>query len=71
MKNDTVRTCMVLFGYCSSLLATFLLKIPNGIQGYVHMGDGFIMPVFQRPIAGSALADIAQDMHILLCCAYN
>ena len=59
---------MVLFGYCSSLLATFLLKIPNGIQGYVHMGDGFIM-LFSSVLsplcavlvaaAGSALADIA------------
>lgn len=69
MKNDTVKELVwSSLGIALVFLATFLLKIPNGIQGYVHMGDGFIM-LFSSVLsplcavlvaaAGSALADIA------------
>ncbi|MEG1474479.1 MAG: ECF transporter S component [Longicatena sp.] len=54
-------------GMALVFLATFLIKIPNGIQGYFNLGDGFIMlfACFVNPFlafliggVGSGLADV-------------
>lgn len=56
------------FAMALIFLATWLLKLPNGIQSYVHAGDGFLLAfaAFLSPAhaalaagIGSALADVA------------
>lgn len=69
MKKITVKELILTaLGIALVFLATFLLKIPNGLQGYIHSGDGFILlfssilsPFSAFLIAGigSAFADIA------------
>lgn len=69
MKSIQVKEIVITsLGIALVFLATLLMKIPNGIQGYVHLGDGFILlfatlvnPFFAFFIGGvgSALADIA------------
>ncbi len=64
----TMDLAISALGIALVFLATFILKIPNGIQGYVNMGDGFIMLFasllhpslsFLTGGVGSALADAA------------
>ena len=44
MKNDTVKELVwSSLGIALVFLVNIFIKNPNGIQGYVHMGDGFIM----------------------------
>lgn len=69
MKQQSVKMIVIsAMGLALVFLATYLLKIPNGIQGYFNLGDGFIMlfasivnPFMAFLIGGigSALADIA------------
>lgn len=69
MKNNNIKSIVIsALGMALVFLATYLIKIPNGIQGYFNLGDGFIM-LFASIInpwmafliggIGSALADIA------------
>ena len=68
MKNLRVKEIVLAaLGMALVFLATYLIKIPNGIQGYFNLGDGFIMlfsslmnPWLAFMIAGvgSALADL-------------
>ena len=62
--NDIVTAAL---GIALVFLATWLLKVPNGIQGYFNLGDGFILLfasvlnpflAFMVGGVGSALADI-------------
>ena len=62
--NDIVTSAL---GIALVFLATWLLKVPNGIQGYFNLGDGFILLfasvlnpflAFMVGGVGSALADI-------------
>lgn len=55
-------------GIALVFLSTFFIKVPNGIQGYFNLGDGFIfifaslvnpMVAFFIGGLGSALADVA------------
>ena len=38
--NDIVTAAL---GIALVFLATWLLKVPNGIQGYFNLGDGFLL----------------------------
>ena len=68
MKTLRVQDIVIsALGMALVFLATYLLKIPNGIQGYVNMGDGFILlfasilnPFLSFLVGGvgSALADV-------------
>lgn len=68
MKKIQVKElCMSALGICLVFCATFLIKIPNGFQGYFNCGDGmilafapFVNPLFAFLIGGvgSAIADI-------------
>ena len=62
--NDIVTAAL---GIALVFLATWLLKVPNGIQGYFNLGDGFLLLfasvlnpflAFMVGGVGSALADI-------------
>ncbi|MGX8852700.1 ECF transporter S component [Amedibacillus sp. YH-ame10] len=69
MKNNNIKSIVIsALGMALVFLATYLIKIPNGIQGYFNLGDGFIMlfasivnpwMAFLIGGIGSALADIA------------
>lgn len=69
MKTLRIQDIVIsALGMALVFLATYLLKIPNGIQGYVNMGDGFILlfasilnPFLSFLVGGigSALADVA------------
>ena len=63
--NDIVTAAL---GIALVFLATWLLKVPNGIQGYFNLGDGFILLfasvlnpflAFMVGGVGSALADLS------------
>ena len=68
MKKIQVKElCISALGICLVFCATFLIKIPNGFQGYFNCGDGmilafapFVNPLFAFLIGGvgSAIADI-------------
>lgn len=69
MKEYSVKRIVIAaLGMALVFLATYLIKIPNGIQGYFNLGDGFIM-LFSTMVnpflafmiggVGSALADVA------------
>lgn len=62
--NQVVKSAL---GIALVFLATFILKIPNGIQGYLNLGDAFILLFahFLSPSlaflvsgVGSSLADL-------------
>lgn len=69
MKNLSVKEIVIsALGIALVFLATYLIKVPNGIQGYFNMGDGFILlfasilnPFLAFLVGGlgSALADVA------------
>lgn len=69
MKNLSVKEIVIsALGIALVFLATYLIKVPNGIQGYFNLGDGFILLfasilnpflAFLVGGVGSALADIA------------
>lgn len=69
MKNLSVKEIVTgALGIALVFLATYLIKVPNGIQGYFNMGDGFILLfasilnpflAFLVGGVGSALADVA------------
>ena len=69
MKSINVKdTVIASLGIALVFLATWLIKVPNGIQGYFNLGDGFILLfasvlnpflAFMVGGVGSALADIA------------
>lgn len=67
-SNNTKQIVIASLGMSLVFLATYLIKIPNGIQGYFNLGDGFIMLfasivnpflAFMIGGVGSGLADIA------------
>ncbi len=66
-QTKTYALIISALGMALVFLATYLIKIPNGIQGYFNLGDGFLMlfASFLNPWqaflvggVGSALADI-------------
>ena len=69
MDNKKVKEqVLAALGIALVFLATYLIKVPNGIQGYFNLGDGFILlfssllnPFYAFLIGGigSGLADIA------------
>ena len=69
MDNKKVKELVLAaLGIALVFLATYLIKVPNGIQGYFNLGDGFILlfssllnPFYAFLIGGigSGLADIA------------
>ena len=69
MKNKKLEETVVgALGIALVFLATYFIKIPNGLQGYFNLGDGFILlfSSFLNPLAaflvggvGSAMADAA------------
>lgn len=69
MKNLSVKEIVTgALGIALVFLATYLIKVPNGIQGYFNLGDGFILLfasilnpflAFLVGGVGSALADAA------------
>lgn len=40
-KTKRIVLCALHFGLI--FISTYLLKIPNGLQGYIHLGDVFIL----------------------------
>lgn len=67
-KTSVKKLVLAALGIALVFLATFLLKVPNGIQGYFNLGDGFILlfasyldPFYAFLVGGigSGLADIA------------
>lgn len=67
-KIQVREVVMGALGITLVFLATYVLKIPNAMQGYVNLGDGFILlfatllhPFFAFVVGGvgSALADAA------------
>lgn len=70
MKKTNITTKQMILsalGMALVFLATYIIKIPNGIQGYFNLGDGFIMLfasivnpflAFMIGGVGSALADV-------------
>lgn len=68
VHRDVQNIVIGALGISMVFLATFLIKIPNGIQGYFNLGDGFIF-IFASMVSpltafliggvGSALADAA------------
>lgn len=71
MKNKTLTTEQIVLyalGMAVVFVATMFIKIPNGIDGYFNLGDGFIL-LFSSIVSplggfligglGSALADVA------------
>lgn len=68
MKHTTVKEIVIgALGITLVFLATYLIKIPNGLQGYTNLGDGFILlfASFVNPFiaffvggVGSGLADV-------------
>lgn len=69
MKTINVKDIVTAaLGIALVFLATWLIKVPNGIQGYFNLGDGFILLfasvlnpflAFMAGGVGSAMADIA------------
>lgn len=68
VHQDVQNIVIGALGISMVFLATFLIKIPNGIQGYFNLGDGFIfmfasmvspLTAFLIGGVGSALADAA------------
>ena len=69
MKTYNVKEIVTAsLGMALVFLATWLMKVPNGIQGYFNLGDGFLLLfasvlnpflAFMAGGVGSALADIA------------
>ena len=66
-KTKINRIVIAALGMALVFLATYIIKIPNGIQGYFNLGDGFIVlfaslvsPFYAFLIGGlgSGLADI-------------
>ena len=66
-QTKTYALIISALGMALVFLATYLIKIPNGIQGYFNLGDGFLMlfgsflnpwQAFLVGGVGSALADI-------------
>ncbi len=44
MDNKKVKELVLAaLGIALVFLATYLIKVPNGIQGYFNLGDGFIL----------------------------
>ena len=68
MKNKKIKEIVLsALGIACVFLATYLIKVPNGIQGYFNLGDGFILlfgslvnPLYAFIIGGvgSGLADV-------------
>lgn len=67
-KTSVYDMTLTALGIALVFLATFLIKVPNGIQGYFNIGDGFLLLFagFLHPFLaflvgglGSGLADIA------------
>lgn len=68
MKKCSVKDLVLgALGIALVFLATYLIKVPNGIQGYFNLGDGFILLfasilnpflAFLVGGVGSALADV-------------
>lgn len=66
--KDTRRLVLVALGIALVAITTLLIRVPNGLQGYVNIGDTviFIFAAIVNPFAaflvggvGSAIADIA------------
>ena len=68
MRDNKIKELVLAaMGIACVFLATYYIKVPNGIQGYFNLGDGFILlfgalvnPVYAFIVGGvgSALADI-------------
>ena len=68
MKSNKIKELVIAaMGIACVFLATYYIKVPNGIQGYFNLGDGFILlfgalvnPLYAFIIGGvgSGLADI-------------
>lgn len=67
-NKTTQEMVLTALGMAIVFIATMMIKVPNGLQGYVNLGDGFILlfSSFVRPPyafliggLGSAFADIA------------
>lgn len=67
-QKETHRIVLVALGIVLVAITTLLIRIPNGLQGYVNVGDAviFIFAVLVDPVdalliggIGSAIADIA------------
>lgn len=76
-RNEDVAIRMIAYGGIFTalvLLATWLLKIPLPVVGYIHLGDGiiFLSAVFLGPFAavpaalGSGLADFAAGFPVFI-----
>lgn len=69
MKNkQTYRIVLTGLGMALVFVATLFIKVPNALDGYLNLGDGFILlfSSFLNPLEsfligglGSALADVA------------
>lgn len=68
MNNKVKNIVITGLGIAITFVATMFIKIPNGIQGYINLGDGFILifssilsPGYAFMVGGiaSSLADIA------------
>ena len=67
-QKETHRIVLVALGISLVAITTLLIRIPNGLQGYVNVGDAviFIFAALVDPIdtlliggIGSAIADVA------------
>lgn len=68
MQNKPLRDTVIgALGMALVFLATYFIKVPNGLQGYFNLGDGFILlfASFVNPLVafliggvGSAFADL-------------